>query len=290
MRSFAILALALLPVWVVPRWAFAASRLGGSCDLSVLGVRDEAGFRRFDQALREAVRARDAQALSALVDYPVRANYGSGGHVELRDAAALLGARLDDLWPTLQEAVMGHPAATLFCNDQGVMYGNGAVWANPEGADGLFRITAFNFPGPAPAHEPLAFAVRVSLSPQAAARLRAAHEAITADARYYGDPTAQGRKHADEAGQIDLGDERIEVPGRAGIVRFTGRAVDRARLGWITGGVKVNVNLWSSRHSSPDNLLGCDFIDGSLATVIRAQPVVLRCGLITEHPDTRMKP
>ena len=58
----------------------------------------------------------------------------------------------------------------------------------------------------------------------------------------------------------------------------------------ITGGVKVNVNLYSARHSSSDNILACDFIDGSLADVVKAQPVTLHCGLITENAKTALKP
>ena len=45
------------------------------------------------------------------------------------------------------------------------------------------------FAAPAPTHEPLAFTVNITLSPRAAARLRATHEGITASASYYGNPT-----------------------------------------------------------------------------------------------------
>ncbi|MBS0566428.1 MAG: hypothetical protein JSS59_03300 [Proteobacteria bacterium] len=145
-------------------------------------------------------------------------------------------------------------------------------------------------PPAASAHEPLAFNVRVTLSPKAAEKLKATHEGITASARYYGDPTPAAVKHADEVGQIDLGNEQVFLPGRAGPAHFTGRNVTNNRLGWIKGGVRMNVNVFSSRHSGPDNILACDFIDDSLATVIKAQPVTLHCGLITEHPDTLMKP
>ncbi len=154
----------------------------------------------------------------------------------------------------------------------------------------IVALALAGFAGAAPAHEPLGFAVEIVLSPKAAARLRATHEGITADARYYGNPSAAAVRHADEVGQIDLGNERHRLPGRTGPARFSGAKVAVDRLDWIEGGVKVNVNLYSSRRSSQDNILACDFIDASLAAVFEAQPIVLRCGLITENPATRLRP
>ena len=144
--------------------------------------------------------------------------------------------------------------------------------------------------GTASAHEPLGFGLDITLSPKAAEQLRATHEGITANASYYGDPTAAAAKHGDEVGHIDLGVEQHDLSARAGRIRFTGRTVMVDRLPWVDGGVKVNVNVYSARRSSEDNILACDFIDGDLAQVVKAQPVTLHCGLITENPQTRAKP
>ncbi len=154
----------------------------------------------------------------------------------------------------------------------------------------VLGLALAGFAGAAAAHEELGFELNITLSPKAAERLRATHEGITADASYYGDPTAAAVKQADEVGHIPLGVERIDLPGRAGPVRFSGQKLSHERLDWITGGVKVNVNLYSARHSSSDNILACDFIDGSLADVVKAQPVTLHCGLITENAKTALKP
>lgn len=155
---------------------------------------------------------------------------------------------------------------------------------------GLFALAAGGFAGAAPAHEPLDFNLNITLSPKAAARLRTTHEGITVDAKYYGDATPAAASHADEVGRIDLGDEQLDLPGHAGPAHLTGREVALSHPGWIQGGVKVNVNVYSSRHSSKDNILACDFIDGSLAAVIKAEPVTLHCGLITENPKTEVRP
>lgn len=140
------------------------------------------------------------------------------------------------------------------------------------------------------AEPPRGFDVDITLTAAAARRLQAAHEGITAWASYYGDPNQAGRRHADEVGQIDLGHDEVREPGRPGSVHISGANLHTDRLRWIEGGVKVNVNVYTSRLSSDDNLLACDFVDGDLATVIRDQPITLHCGLIGEHIKTQRKP
>ncbi len=151
MKKSSRAAFVLICVWLAAASASAATRLGESCDLSVLGVRDDSGFHRFDDALREAVASRDAHALGALVRYPVRLNDGNAGHVEIGDAAALEHRFADALWPTLRRAVLGRQPDELFCNADGVMYGDGAVWADPDRDGRRFRIAAFNLAAHVPA-------------------------------------------------------------------------------------------------------------------------------------------
>lgn len=156
-----------------------------------------------------------------------------------------------------------------------------AIWAAAAGA--VAGSATMN-------REPLGFTLRITLSDKAAQRLRKADEGITVDARYYGDPAPGATRHADEVGQIDLGTERVPLPGRAGTARVTGSKLRVDRLAWIEGDVKVNVNVYSSRRSSSDNLLACDFIDGPVAQVVHAQPVALHCALIEENAETRVRP
>lgn len=295
MRKFVPLVVVLLSLVFAASVAQAATRLGDACDLAVVGASDTAAFLHFDIALRAAVTRHDAAALARLVDFPVRVNYPGGRHVTANDAAALQ-QRLDG--PALQAldtAVMARPAGGLFCNDNGVMYGDGALWVNlaGHGKPQAFRITAINLPagaGDAPAAPQLGFDLDITLTPRAAQRLKATHEGITVSASYYGDPKPAYAKRADEVGHIDLGGDQIKLPGHAGRVHVAGDKVKRDRLGWISGGARVNVNVFSSRRSGPDNILQCDFIDGAVATVIKARPVTLHCGLIAEHPDTERKP
>ena len=136
---------------------------------------------------------------------------------------------------------------------------------------------------------PFAVDITVSLSPQAAARLAALHEAIVVSAAYSGEPAPRGRSHANQIGQIDLGSENVEAPGRPATVNLTGTTVNRAHLAWIRGPVLLNINIFSARHSGPDNILSCDFFDGKLAAAT-ARPVPLHCSLITENQPTKHLP
>jgi hypothetical protein len=146
MRTVAIFSLLLLPVTLLSSSAFAETRLGDSCDLSILGVRDNTDFMHFDNALREAVQARDAAALSRLVQFPLRLNYQNGSHVAVSNATALQD-RLATTWPILHKAVIGQQPGELFCNAEGVMYGDGEIWAGPTGGVAApFRITSISLP------------------------------------------------------------------------------------------------------------------------------------------------
>ena len=127
------------------------------------------------------------------------------------------------------------------------------------------------------------FTVNVSLSPQAASRLAQLAEPITMSALYYGEPTRAARRHADEMGQIDLGTDEMTIPGSGGAAQFTLRALDRKHVVWGRNkDVKLNINVYTARHSDPNNLIACDFFDDSLSLAL-AHPINVGCKLIGEN-------
>jgi hypothetical protein len=126
-----------------------------------------------------------------------------------------------------------------------------------------------------------AFDVQVSLSPKAAAKLAALSESIVIAATYSGEPVPSAEKHANQIGQIDLGAEHAEIPGKSATVHISGDKLKRERLAWIRGPVLLNVNVYSARRSGPDNILSCDFFDGNLRDAA-AKPPALHCALIVE--------
>lgn len=131
--------------------------------------------------------------------------------------------------------------------------------------------------------------ISVSLSEKAAATLRERNEGIVVSASYSGEPTAAAKPHADEIGRIDLGTETHSLAGSGGSIQLGGPQSGSKRLDWIQGPVLINVNVFSARKSSQDNLLSCDFIDGPLPQVA-AKPVALNCSLIDENKPTRTVP
>lgn len=133
-----------------------------------------------------------------------------------------------------------------------------------------------------------AFSVNITLSQKAAMKLTALHEGIVVSASYSGDPAPGAEKHTDEIGRISLGIESVEAPGKAGTVQVTGVKVKRSRLVWVKGPVLLNVNVYSARHSSSDNILSCDFFDGNLEDAVR-KPISLHCSLIEEGVETQYK-
>lgn len=134
--------------------------------------------------------------------------------------------------------------------------------------------------------EPYAFQVQITLSDKAAATLKRLNEGIVISASYSGDPKPSARRHADEIGQIPLGIQNVEIPGRPATVIVSGSHVKRGRIAWIRGPVLLNVNAYSARHSGPDNILSCDFFDGNLRHAA-PRTVPIHCSLIEEKVETK---
>lgn len=124
------------------------------------------------------------------------------------------------------------------------------------------------------------FAVDLTLSPKAAALLKARHEGIVVSAMYSGDPLPAWTRKADEEGMIDLGNEIVTVAGVAGRATITGNKVLRAHLAWAKN-IQVLINVYSARRSSQDNLLDCGIFEDTVAKA-QARPIAISCKLIGE--------
>lgn len=139
----------------------------------------------------------------------------------------------------------------------------------------------------------LGFDVVVTLSKKAAAELMKESGNIIVFASYYGDPKKNAEKHVNEVGLINVAsaEERVKIEAAGGHAYISGVKVNAASLDWVSGPVKVNVNVASENSRSSQNMLDCDFIDGPVAHVKEQAPVKLHCYLIEEnHPDTSLRP
>lgn len=142
-------------------------------------------------------------------------------------------------------------------------------------------------PAPAPSgQEALGFKVKVTLTDAAKTSFAKSGESVIVSASWFGAPKPGiDKSQIDEIGQVDLGRKDVTLPGE-GTATFDGSAVQRDKLGLIADAPQVNVNVYSGRRTSPDNLLACDMYQGSVSFAA-SKPVQLHCALLTEKYETR---
>ncbi len=135
-----------------------------------------------------------------------------------------------------------------------------------------------------------AFTVEITLSPAARERLATQHESLIASADYFGYPSAQAQAQhvpGSENPWLTLHRAQIELEGAqldgTPTARFPAVTFDTKPLAWTDApdAPQVNINVYSGRRSSPDNLLECGMFQGTLAVASRA-PIRLSCSLIAE--------
>jgi hypothetical protein len=103
-------------------------------------------------------------------------------------------------------------------------------------------------------------------------------ERVVVSAFYYGEPSAKGAAHADEMGQIWLGNEDVTIDPLDQKVKLKA-ALDAEGSGWIKGVPRVNINIFSARLADQNNLLNCDIFEDDIA-VAQARVQVLECVLL----------
>lgn len=125
------------------------------------------------------------------------------------------------------------------------------------------------------------FSVQITLSEKARQRMASPAETSIVSATYFADPTPAASDQANEVGQIDMGKTQVELalPGTA---TFDGSALRQDRLALIQDEPQVNINVYSGRRSSPDNLLDCGIFQDTV-TVAASKPITIGCKLIDEE-------
>jgi hypothetical protein len=107
------------------------------CQFPGLGYEDIVSF--FDR-FQEQVLLADADAVAAMMHYPLRVNSMDRVFAEPTE---LLNSYDTVFNSELVEKVRSADPASVFCNDQGTMLGNGSVWAYPE-TDSALKVIAIN--------------------------------------------------------------------------------------------------------------------------------------------------
>ena len=119
------------------------------------------------------------------------------------------------------------------------------------------------------------YTVAVTFTPAAVSALKAANEGATLDAYYYGAPTEATKEKANEAGQIELGQDFIALDPAAPTVHVAGNGVDQAHLTAVSDG-KVQVELRVYSGTDRANLLKCAPVTATLAD-LQAKTATVAC-------------
>ena len=122
-----------------------SGRIGKNCDLATQGVNETKTFLAFDQELRAALSKPDSGLIALLTSFPLRVIDERGSYY-LNDAASLQ-ARFQEVFSAeVRSAVLDNRPDTVFCNDSGIAYGNGAVWVTR--IEHRFAVLAVNLRQP----------------------------------------------------------------------------------------------------------------------------------------------
>ena len=102
----------------------------GACALAAADERDipAQALESFTQALQDALAKRDVQRVASMVKYPLAVT--SEGR-RRRIGQAQFAAEFDRIFPeSVAREVLAQDPKQFFQNEQGVMFGNGVVWAS----------------------------------------------------------------------------------------------------------------------------------------------------------------
>lgn len=110
--------------------------------LASMGIDNPQSTKAFLAQLRSAADNKDQQAIVNLVSYPF-STYDAGTLLKTYESSDELLNDFDQVvTPPILEAMSKADYSTLFANDQGIMIGNGELWANQIDSD--LKITAIN--------------------------------------------------------------------------------------------------------------------------------------------------
>ena len=125
------------------------------------------------------------------------------------------------------------------------------------------------------------FILRLQLSKLAEDKLAKDKETVIVSALFSGDPKDTTTKEYREAGEMFLASRQLELD-TARTARFEGIKFSKTQYEALAGkDIRLLVNVFSGRHSTPDNLLDCEILAGSMSG-IKEKLKVLKGKLIAE--------
>jgi hypothetical protein len=112
------------------------------------GAKDDQAFLAFDKIFRTALKNQDAGLLASVVEFPLALNYSPDDSISLDTPTALQSHFQEAFPPSIRDAVLKEDPTQVSCSYDGIMYGNGDVWAEPLGgpepSETRYRVVAVN--------------------------------------------------------------------------------------------------------------------------------------------------
>lgn len=122
---------------------------------------------------------------------------------------------------------------------------------------------------------PYAFDLKLDITPEATALMKAKDSHLVAAATYFGRPKAEARTEANAQGRIRLGYEQIGLAPGATQIHLTAADFDASKLGSINGDPQVMVIIFSANEvGARDDLARCKTYFGIIKTAQAQTPAV----------------
>ncbi len=126
------------------------------------------------------------------------------------------------------------------------------------------------------------FQVEINMSPAANGGLVHDKETFIIHTWFSGLPKDSSSKEYIESGEMLLRSKKTELANN-NLIRFEGLKFSRAKYDSLAGkDISVLINIYSGRHSSPDNILDCDILADKMSNV-KGKKIMLACKLIGEQ-------
>ena len=124
---FLVLIFLLSPVFAVDTVISPPDEHGSGCDLSVTDITDVTRFKTFFDDLQQGAKNTDKEKLAKMVAYPISLKVKKK-KLKIKDAKDMV-AHFDIVFDAkILETIQKQAYNKLFCNSNGVMFGDGEIW------------------------------------------------------------------------------------------------------------------------------------------------------------------
>lgn len=107
--------------------------------------------------------------------------------------------------------------------------------------------------------------IALQLSPKAEAKLKATNETVIVAAFFSGTPKDTSSQEFLESGEIMVKDQKIELT-TSRLATFENLKFAKSTYNALADkDIRLLVNIYSGRRSSPDNLLNCSIVEGKMS-------------------------